>query len=63
MRWAFWRKRRHARYVFRLPPTSELLPQPVAYDVLTRFTPVIGARAFNRLPEELQKHFIKVGKP
>ena len=62
MSWAFWRKKRPTRYVFRLPLAVELLPPPVAYDVLARFTPVISAWAFNQLPEELQRHFIKIGK-
>ena len=62
MNWRFWKSRRQARYVFRLPLAVDLLDQEMAYDVLARWTPIITAREFNKLPPDLQRHFVKVGK-
>ena len=48
--------------MFRLPLAVDLLDQEMAYDVLARWTPTISARAYNKLPPDLQRHFVKVGK-
>ena len=62
MRWKFWNSRKQARYVFQLPQAVKLLDQETAYDVIARWTPIITARAFNKLPPHLQRHFVKVGR-
>lgn len=60
MNWLFWKSKRQARYVLNLAAFNGL-PQNV-YDILRRFTPVIGVRQYNKLPAELQQYFIRSGK-
>ena len=68
-------KRRQARYVlvFRTElchgrhegpgemATPHVIPPSLA-ECVQRFTPVISAGQFNKLPTRLQQHFTKVGK-
>jgi hypothetical protein len=56
-------KRRQARYVLNVASLLDQEQHAKLVEVTTRFTPVIAARQFNKLPDDLKPHFIRVGKP